>query len=70
MRSPDEGRKLTKDPRFVIMDCRYQANDWEVGAHTGIDYWSRAGDLVAKRLSGEIDALQYRIEVDESLALK
>jgi len=63
---PDE-EKLSKDPRFVAMDCEWETKDWRMGAHTGIDYWSRAEDFIAKRRSGEIDPLQYTIEADASI---
>ncbi|KAJ6574383.1 hypothetical protein B0H19DRAFT_1371472 [Mycena capillaripes] len=53
-RNPDE-LELAKDPRFVAMGCRSESKDWTTGAHTGIDYWSRAEDFIAKRRSGEID---------------
>ncbi|KAJ7266381.1 hypothetical protein B0H12DRAFT_159323 [Mycena haematopus] len=51
-------QELTHDKRFVVMECKY-TEDWIVGAHTGIDYWSRAEEFVEKRRSGEIDALEY-----------
>jgi hypothetical protein len=47
--------ELVKDPRFVLMNHQNQTRDWQVAAHTGNDYWSRAEDFVAKRRSGEID---------------
>jgi hypothetical protein len=56
---PDE-QELAKDPRFVAMGCEFETKDWRMGAHTGIDYWSRAEDLVAKRRSGEIDGAASR----------
>ncbi|KAF7358378.1 hypothetical protein MVEN_00887900 [Mycena venus] len=33
--------------------------DWILGAHTGIVYWSRAEEVVEKRRSGEINASEY-----------
>ncbi|KAJ7757230.1 hypothetical protein DFH07DRAFT_958827 [Mycena maculata] len=56
--------QLAKDPRFVMMAC--DNFDWQMGALTGTDYWSRAEDFIAKRVSGQIDPLQYMIEGDES----
>ncbi|KAJ6592552.1 hypothetical protein B0H19DRAFT_1055262 [Mycena capillaripes] len=61
-----ETKELVKDPRFVAMDCQHEVRDWQMGAHSGFDCWSRAEDLIMKRRSGKVDALQYRIEVDES----
>ncbi|KAJ7106553.1 hypothetical protein C8R44DRAFT_745043 [Mycena epipterygia] len=57
---------LAQDPRFVVMRCGYLLKDWQRGVHTGIDYWSRAEDFIAKRWTGEVDALQYEIPHDES----
>ncbi|KAJ6564449.1 hypothetical protein B0H19DRAFT_1374774 [Mycena capillaripes] len=59
--------ELVKEPRFVVMDCDQSTQDWQMGAHLGIDYWSRAEDFIAKRRSGEIDPLRYWVEEDESL---
>ncbi|KAJ6564386.1 hypothetical protein B0H19DRAFT_1374738 [Mycena capillaripes] len=58
--------QLVNDPRFVTLYCAESTQDWQMGARTGLDYWSRAEDLVAKRRSGEINSLQYWIEIDES----
>ncbi|KAJ6564458.1 hypothetical protein B0H19DRAFT_1141137 [Mycena capillaripes] len=65
--SHQEKEELVEDSRFVIMTLNEATRDWQMGAHTGIDYWSRAEDFIAKRRSGEIDSLQYWIEKDESL---
>ncbi|KAJ6592595.1 hypothetical protein B0H19DRAFT_1245452 [Mycena capillaripes] len=53
----DYGQKheLVMDPRFVVTNFEGEVRDWQMGAHTGIDYWSRAEDLVAKRRSGKVD---------------
>ncbi|KAF7360293.1 hypothetical protein MVEN_00758700 [Mycena venus] len=65
--------ELPRDPRFVVMNRLDYTNDldyttrrdyvtsWAMGAHAGIDYWSRAEDFVTMRRSGEVDALQYEI---------
>jgi len=58
--------EVAKDPRFVVMYCNWEAKDWRMGAHSGIDYWSRAEEFIAKRRSGEIDPLIYTIEGDAS----
>ncbi|KAJ7183010.1 hypothetical protein C8R43DRAFT_1229218 [Mycena crocata] len=55
------------NPRFVSMACNRYVEDWQIGARTGIDYWTRAEEVIAKRRSGEINCLQYRIHEDESL---
>ncbi|KAJ7466650.1 hypothetical protein B0H11DRAFT_2197566 [Mycena galericulata] len=46
---------LAKDPRFVQMACYQYIKDWQMGALTGVDYWSRAEEFIAKRKSGKID---------------
>ncbi|KAJ7137585.1 hypothetical protein C8R43DRAFT_1238862 [Mycena crocata] len=63
-RAVEEG--LQQDLRFVIMGCRLFRKDWKMGAHAGVDYWTRAEDFVAKRRSGEMDAFQFRISKDSS----
>ncbi|KAJ7088095.1 hypothetical protein C8R44DRAFT_892895 [Mycena epipterygia] len=63
---PSSVAELSHDFRFVVMCCDYYQLDWQMGAHAGIDYWSRAEIFIGKRRSGEIDALQYEILVDES----
>ncbi|KAJ7670109.1 hypothetical protein DFH06DRAFT_161053 [Mycena polygramma] len=66
----NDRERFETDPRFVMMDCALRVLDWQVGALMGLDYWSRAEDWVAKRISGEVDALQYRIEPDESTEIE
>ncbi|KAJ6574399.1 hypothetical protein B0H19DRAFT_1124409 [Mycena capillaripes] len=61
---------LALDTRFVTMSIDYLEGwhlKWQTGVHTGLDYWTRAEDVIAKRRSGEIDALTYRIASDASL---
>ncbi|KAJ7016883.1 hypothetical protein C8F04DRAFT_1158935 [Mycena alexandri] len=53
--------QLSEDPRFVQMFCSEFVGDWQAGALTGNDYWSRAEDFIARRRSGEIDCFQYEI---------
>ncbi|KAJ6566908.1 hypothetical protein B0H19DRAFT_1138857 [Mycena capillaripes] len=60
--------ELVRDPRFVMMNCTEAIRDWQIGVHSGADYWSRAEELIAKRRSGEVDALQYRIEDETEIA--
>jgi hypothetical protein len=45
---------LSDDPRFVMMQVEDYLADWVRGALTGMDYWARADDIIAKRISGEI----------------
>ncbi|KAJ7126171.1 hypothetical protein C8R44DRAFT_121267 [Mycena epipterygia] len=52
---------LSKDVRFVAMSCFYFTEDWQLGAHAGKNYWSRAETFIAKRRTGEIEALRYRL---------
>ncbi|KAJ7203544.1 hypothetical protein GGX14DRAFT_461444 [Mycena pura] len=57
--------QLSEDPRFVQIVCSEWLDNWRSGALTGSDYWSRAEDFIARRRSGEIDRLQYKIGRDE-----
>ncbi|KAJ7101793.1 hypothetical protein C8R44DRAFT_887975 [Mycena epipterygia] len=58
------------DFRFVAIRSSLGARsshvlqDWQMGACTGMDYWSGAESFIAKRRSGEVDALQYHIPDD------
>ncbi|KAJ6528545.1 hypothetical protein B0H19DRAFT_1385209 [Mycena capillaripes] len=61
-----EPKQLAEDPQYVCMRCASYTADWQMGAHEGIDYWSRAEAFIAKRIAREIDPLQYLIEGDES----
>ncbi|KAJ7301798.1 hypothetical protein DFH08DRAFT_827183 [Mycena albidolilacea] len=50
-------------------------SDWQMGAHMGRDYWSRAERFIALRRSGEIDGVAsilcaLSIRVDPSSALR
>jgi len=65
-RDRDDTEQLAEDPRYVMMECASFTADWQMGAHAGVDYWSRAEAFIAKRISGEIDALQYFIQEDKS----
>ncbi|KAF7374628.1 hypothetical protein MSAN_00347600 [Mycena sanguinolenta] len=47
-----ENELLTQDPRFVAMISLYYQWDWQMGVHTGQDYWARAENFVAKRKAG------------------
>ncbi|KAJ7461182.1 hypothetical protein FB451DRAFT_1269148 [Mycena latifolia] len=56
----------SRDFRVVAMPLVYYAKDWQKGAQSGKDYWSRAESFIEQRRSGKIDASQYRILEDES----
>ncbi|KAJ7821870.1 hypothetical protein B0H14DRAFT_3732947 [Mycena olivaceomarginata] len=53
-------------PRFVRMARPHYAADWQIGMHTGDDYWVRAEVFIARRISGDIDSLQNIIPRDTS----
>ncbi|KAJ7172810.1 hypothetical protein C8R43DRAFT_1119652 [Mycena crocata] len=57
--------KLAEDPRFLAMSPPSRRRDWQLGAHTGIDFWSRADDFVARRMSGRVPAAQYWLDEDD-----
>lgn len=45
---------LSRDPRFMTMQNPTFVEDWQMGIHTGVDYWTRAEDFIAQRHSGVI----------------
>ncbi|KAF7374656.1 hypothetical protein MSAN_00350500 [Mycena sanguinolenta] len=47
-----EEKLLTQDPRFVVMASIYYQWDWQMGVHSGQDYWARAERFVAERRTG------------------
>ncbi|KAJ7176984.1 hypothetical protein C8R46DRAFT_1077941 [Mycena filopes] len=55
--------RLSKDVRFVLVHS-WWFEDWQLGVHSGLDYWGRAEDFIAKRRSGEIPATQYELIED------
>ncbi|KAJ7816012.1 hypothetical protein B0H13DRAFT_2293217 [Mycena leptocephala] len=57
-----DGDKVRRDPRFVLTRCEEFEKDWQLGAHTGADYWVRAEAFAAKRRSGEIAALDCELK--------
>ncbi|KAJ6593241.1 hypothetical protein B0H19DRAFT_1089504 [Mycena capillaripes] len=59
-----DAQELTKDPRFVVRSYRQVVimRDWQRGAYTGRDFWTRAEEWVGKRRAGEVDVLEYRVE--------
>ncbi|KAJ7430239.1 hypothetical protein FB451DRAFT_1500804 [Mycena latifolia] len=57
---------LSRDVRFVVMHVNDYLLDWQMGAYTGLDYWTRAESFIAKRRSGEIDASQFELVEDDS----
>jgi hypothetical protein len=50
----DHLHDLARDARFVVMHNECALEDWQMGTHVGIDYWTRAEEFVARRRSGEI----------------
>ncbi|KAJ6563300.1 hypothetical protein DFH09DRAFT_481409 [Mycena vulgaris] len=42
------------DPRFVVKPFKNYVEDWQRGVLTGRDFWARADEFIAKRISGEI----------------
>ncbi|KAJ7670014.1 hypothetical protein DFH06DRAFT_1293932 [Mycena polygramma] len=56
--------ELAQDVRFVTMihDYATALEDWIMAAHTGVDYWSRAEEFIAKRKSGEVNPLHYFLD--------
>ncbi|KAJ6550992.1 hypothetical protein DFH09DRAFT_603625 [Mycena vulgaris] len=63
----DKVESLSTDLRFVAMSLIYYGKDWQMGAHSGGDYWSRAEHFIAKRRSGDIPASEYWVSEDESI---
>ncbi|KAJ7138863.1 hypothetical protein C8R46DRAFT_1320952 [Mycena filopes] len=58
--------ELAQDKRFVAMtDEEAHLGDWISGARGQEDYWERAEQFIAKRESGEVDALRYQYELPE-----
>ncbi|KAJ7089493.1 hypothetical protein C8R43DRAFT_1050599 [Mycena crocata] len=54
--------QLAENHRFVSMNCMDYRPDWLIGAHTGIDFWSKAEDFVARRKAGQVPAGQYKLD--------
>ncbi|KAF8206185.1 hypothetical protein K438DRAFT_1756287 [Mycena galopus ATCC 62051] len=61
-RGADENKPLLEDMRFVVMYCPSIHIDWQMGAHTGRDHWTRAEDFVAQRRLGIVN--EWFIETD------
>ncbi|KAJ7763011.1 hypothetical protein B0H16DRAFT_1718844 [Mycena metata] len=45
---------LAYEVRFVVMTSSDYIKDWNTGARTGVDFWSRAEDIVESRKLGNI----------------
>ncbi|KAJ6562457.1 hypothetical protein B0H19DRAFT_1144600 [Mycena capillaripes] len=59
---PDTGmglESLADDTRFVSLRIPPRAQDWQIGARGGDDFWGRAEKFIAKRVSGEIDRRNF-----------
>ncbi|KAJ6563370.1 hypothetical protein DFH09DRAFT_481878 [Mycena vulgaris] len=52
---------FVRDPRFVMMPLKNYIVDWRRGVLTGRDYWARADEFIAKRISGEIARSVYSL---------
>lgn len=48
-------RALSRDVRFVAMQCVLNLKDWQMGVYAGKDYWRCAEDFIAKRRAGVVD---------------
>ncbi|KAJ6563386.1 hypothetical protein DFH09DRAFT_1159045, partial [Mycena vulgaris] len=55
---------FARDPRFVVMPLRNYIVDWLRGVLTERDYWTRADEFIAKRISGEIARSVYSLIED------
>ncbi|KAJ7493076.1 hypothetical protein B0H11DRAFT_2007107 [Mycena galericulata] len=53
--SPRHDQPVVEDPRFVMMWVKEYIADWQRGTLTGRDYWTRAEEFIAKRISGQTD---------------
>ncbi|KAJ7189328.1 hypothetical protein GGX14DRAFT_485231 [Mycena pura] len=53
---------LADDVRCVMMQLFHDVADWQRGALTGTNYWSRAEALIEKRVSGEVDQSTFFLE--------
>ncbi|KAJ7127536.1 hypothetical protein C8R43DRAFT_1240298 [Mycena crocata] len=58
---------LANDPRFVMMQLLNYTDDWQYGALSGSDYWSRADEFIAKRMAGKIPRTTFFLEGDRSI---
>ncbi|KAJ7079463.1 hypothetical protein C8R44DRAFT_992609 [Mycena epipterygia] len=56
--------ELSGDPRFVAVTCIRLDTDWQVGAHTGENYWTRAEAFVAAKRARKIAPHEYWISGD------
>ncbi|KAJ7461201.1 hypothetical protein FB451DRAFT_1498447 [Mycena latifolia] len=56
---------LERDVRFVAMSWGHAILDWQMGIHTGLDYWSEAKAYIAKRRAGEIMGPQFWLVEDD-----
>ncbi|KAJ7116224.1 hypothetical protein C8R43DRAFT_1137901 [Mycena crocata] len=65
---------LTADPRFVILRLKGDGDDcwsydWRQGVLTGRDYWARADEFIAKRISGEISLRAYTLKEESPFVI-
>nr|GAT52462.1 predicted protein [Mycena chlorophos] len=57
---------LKTDMRLVVLGPFKYIQDWVHGVTLGVDFWTRADDWIAKRLSGEVDRNAYHISRSSS----
>ncbi|KAK7022686.1 hypothetical protein R3P38DRAFT_2961777 [Favolaschia claudopus] len=57
---PDVEKNSIYDRRYVRLRCGVPLFEWQVGVHTGKDYWSRAEEIIASRLDGELHPDTFR----------
>jgi hypothetical protein len=74
---PQADAIVVQNVRFIVMDCSGFLKDWQMGAHMGQDYWSRAECFITLHCSEEIDgaasilcALSFRVDPSPALQYK
>ncbi|KAJ6538361.1 hypothetical protein DFH09DRAFT_1323883 [Mycena vulgaris] len=58
----EETEALSADVRFVMMLSVDSIADWQRGALTGVDFWTRAHDFITKRRSGGIPPCTFFLD--------
>ncbi|KAJ6482761.1 hypothetical protein C8R45DRAFT_1100012 [Mycena sanguinolenta] len=59
--------QLAREVRFLVIVCANHLQDFVHGAHFGRNYWSVAEEVIAKRRSGAVDALNYYVSYSSYL---
>ncbi|KAK7050672.1 hypothetical protein R3P38DRAFT_3256603 [Favolaschia claudopus] len=57
----DDDINSIHDRRYVKLRCGVPLFEWQLGVHTGKDYWSRAEEIIASRLDEELDPDTFRV---------